>query len=105
MSTNSAILPKNSFMISSKLLSCCGTGEDLDSELYKEGLQLLVKSKAAVVFISKDDDVNVDENLEAAASSTSRTETKLLHFQELILYYKGLLKVCLFDYFPLCFFL
>lgn len=90
---NSAILQKNAFKISSESLSCCACKEKgLSSELHKEGLQLLTKSKAAIVVILNDE-VNIGKDLETEASHICIPETKLLHFQELILDYKGLLEV------------
>lgn len=92
MDANSAISQKNSFSVSSKLLSCCASKEELHYDLHKEGLQLLLESRVAIVFISKDD-MNVPKDSEMDTISISTNETKLLHFQELILAYDRLLKV------------
>lgn len=51
-----------------------------------------MKSKAAIVVILNDE-VNIEKDLETEASHICTPETKLLHFQELILDYKGLLEV------------
>jgi len=63
-----------------------------------------MKSKGAIVLVSKDE-VDVGKDLKIDTILISKTETKLLHFQKVVLDYKGLLEVCIFDCSVFCFFL
>lgn len=90
---NSAVLQENSCKVSSEFLSCCVSNvNNLNHKLHSEGLQLLLKSKAAIVLISNDEMTVVNDSV-IDVSHTGIPETKLLHLQELILAFKRLLEV------------
>lgn len=94
INANSAVLRKNTMTLSHKyFMSNANEGKnDLNYELHKQGLKLLIESKAAIILIVNDKDT-VERGFEMDNVSVRRFESMVNQFQELLLDRKRFLKV------------
>lgn len=97
---NSAVLLKNTMRLSHKYLMRNESEgrNDLNYELHKQGLKLLLESKAAIVLVVNNKDT-LQRGFETDSICVGRHEPVVNQFQELLLDCKRFLKVrtiCIF---------